>query len=83
MRRVVNETPTLLIEREMVLKLEQQARPLHVNDMRDMRNFTTILPYADVVVAEKQFTNLARQAGLADRFGVRLETDLQALHDIT
>ena len=32
--------------------------------MRDMRNFTTVLPYADIVVAEKLFTSLARKAGL-------------------
>ena len=81
-RYVINETPAFLIEREIGLKLENQARPIHVNDMRDMRNFTTVLPYADVVVAEKQFTNLARQAALETRFGVRLETDLEVLRDL-
>ena len=79
MRAVIRETPTFLIEREIVLKLEAQARAIHVNDMRDMQNFTTVLPYADIVVAENQFINLARQAGLAERFGVGLETDLNAL----
>ena len=78
-RTPARETPTLLIEREIALKLEAQARAIHVNDMRDLRNFATVLPYADIVVAENQFTNLARQAGLGDRFGVRLETDLQSL----
>ncbi len=75
----MRETPTLLIEREIALKLEAQARPIHVNDMRDLRNFATVLPYADIIVAEKQFTNLTRQAGLGDRFGVGLETDLRSL----
>jgi hypothetical protein len=79
MRQLINETPTFLIEREIALKLEAQARPIHINDMRDMRNFATVLPYADVVVAEKQFTNLARQAGVASRFDVRLETELRSL----
>jgi hypothetical protein len=55
-RQVVNETPTLLIEREIALKLEGQVRPIQANDMRDMRSFTSVLPYADIVVAEKQFT---------------------------
>lgn len=81
-RRLINETPTFLIEREIALKLEGQARPIHPNDTRDMRNFTTVLPYADIVVAEKQFINLARQAGLASRFGVRLETELQSLRQL-
>jgi hypothetical protein len=78
-RTLVRETPTLLIEREIALKLEAQARPIHVNDMRDLRNFATLLPYADIIVAENQFTNLARQAGLGDRFCVGLETDLRSL----
>ena len=82
MRMVVNETPALVIEREIALKLEGQARALHINDMRDMRNFVTVLPYADIFVAEKMFTNLARQAGLADRYRARLETDLGALADL-
>jgi hypothetical protein len=47
-----------------------------------MRNFVTALPYADIFVAEKMFTNLARQAGLANRYRARLETDLEALSDL-
>lgn len=76
MRRVVAETPILAAGREMVLKLEGQRRANHVNDFCDMQNFTTVLPYADVVVAEKQFVNLARQAGMATRFRARMETKL-------
>jgi hypothetical protein len=76
MRRVVAEAPTLAAEREMVLKLEGQRRAIHVNDFCDMQNFTTVLPYADVVVAEKQFVNLARQAGMATRFRARMEIKL-------
>ncbi len=79
MRRVVRETPTLLIEREISLKLEGQRGDIKINDALDMQNFTTVLPYADIVVAENGFINLARQAGLAERFHVRLETDLGAL----
>jgi hypothetical protein len=82
MRTIVNETPALVIEREIALKLEGQVRALHINDMRDMRNFVTALPYADIFVAEKMFTNLARQAGLANRYRARLETDLEALSDL-
>ena len=82
MRRVIEETPAIFIERELALKLEGQARPIHVNDIRDMRNFSTVLPYADIVVAEKHFTDLTRQAGLATRFEARLETDLAALTNL-
>ncbi len=79
MRRVVKDTPTFLIEREVSLKLEGQRGNIHINDMRDMQNFTTVLPYSNIVVAENKFINLARQAGLAECFDVRLETDLGVL----
>lgn len=79
LRIVMRETPAFLIEREITLKLEALTRPIELNDMRDMRNFATVLPYADIIVAEKLFTNLARQADLDSRFGVHLETDLNAL----
>jgi hypothetical protein len=81
MRDVVRETPAFLIEREISLRLEAESRPIHLNDMRDMRTFATVLPYSDVVVAEKPFINLARQAGLHTRFGVQLETDLRVLKE--
>ncbi len=79
MRRMISEVPTLNIERELSLKLESQKRAVHINDFSDMLNFTTALPYADVIVAEKQFVNLARQSGVADRYPVRLETKLSGL----
>jgi hypothetical protein len=82
MRRVARETPAFIIEREIGLKLEALARPIHVNDMRDMRNFVTAVPYADVILAEKFFTTLARQAGLERRFGVRLGTCLEDLRSL-
>lgn len=78
-RRVISETSTLFIERELTLKLEGQNRTVQINDFCDMRNFTTVLPYADLVIAEKQFVNLARQAGMAKRFNARLETRLDVL----
>ena len=78
-RRMLSETPTLVAQREMTLKLEGQKRAIHVNDFCDMQNFTTVLPYADVIIAEKQFVNLARQAGMDSRFKARLGTRLSSL----
>jgi len=79
LRTVMRETPAFLIEREIILKLEALDRPIEHNDLRDMRNFATVLPYADIIVAEKLFTNLARQTDLQTRFKAHLETDLRAL----
>jgi hypothetical protein len=81
MKRVINEAPAFLIEREIGLKLEQQRRAIAVNDMRDMKNFTTVLPYADFVIAEKQFVNLASQAGLATKYGSQLGTNFGTLRE--
>lgn len=78
-RTVIRDTPAFYIEREISLRLEAQDRPVALNDMRDMRTFCTVLPYADVMVAEQQFTSLARQAGLPARYGACLETDIRAL----
>lgn len=82
LRAVVRETPAFLVEREISLKLEAQDRPIALNDMRDMRTFCTVLPYADIIVAENQFINLARQAGLHSRYGAYLETDIRMLADL-
>ncbi|WP_162801245.1 hypothetical protein [Azospirillum brasilense] len=82
LRAVIRDTPTFYIEREITLKLEAQERAVTLNDMRDMRTFCTVLPYADIVVAEQQFTSLARQARLHTRYGVHLETDIRALRKL-
>ncbi|WP_333586318.1 hypothetical protein [Phenylobacterium sp.] len=79
LRAVIRDTPAFYIEREITLRLEAQSRAVTLNDMRDMRTFCSVLPYADIVVAEQQFTSLARQAGLPARYGARLETDIRAL----
>lgn len=82
LRKVVAETPLFAAEREIALKLEGQKRAIQVNDFCDMQNFTTVLPYADMIVAEKLFVNLARQAGMRERFKARLETRLDCLNEI-
>ncbi len=82
LRAVLRQTPTFDIETEIVLRLEAQPRPIYNNDMRDLRSFSTVLAYSDLVIAENQFTNLARQAGLDRKYGVRLETDLEALLEV-
>lgn len=81
-RRIINETPTYHIEREIALRLEaQQDRPIEANDFRDMQTFCAVVAYADVVVAENTFANVARQAGLDKKFGTRITTNLLDLKD--
>ncbi len=79
MRSIVTDVPTLNIERELAVRLEDQKKNVTENDLRDMMAFTTVLPFADVIVAEKQFVNLARQARLDKRYKTTLLTSIYDL----
>lgn len=78
-RSLVADVPTFDIERELAVRLEDQERAVSENDLRDMTAFTTVLPFANVIVAEKQFVNLARQARLDKRYNTTL---LTSIHDL-
>ncbi|MFD1986238.1 hypothetical protein ACFSOZ_27715 [Mesorhizobium newzealandense] len=78
-RRIMNEVPTYHIEREIAVRLEAQTRPIEENDFRDMQTFCTVIPYADLIVGENQFVNLARQARLDEKYDTRMATSLSAL----
>lgn len=81
-RRIMNDIPTYVIEREIALRIEsQQNRPIDENDFRDMQAFCAVVAYADVVVAENQFANLARQAKLDKKFGTQIMTNILELKD--
>ncbi len=76
MRSFTVDVPVFHVERELVVRLEDQARPIAENDLRDVMAFTTVLPIADVIVAEKPFVNLARQAKLGETYGTELMTSI-------
>lgn len=75
-RSLTVDIPVLNVERELVTRLEDQARAISENDLRDLAAFTAMLPLADVVVAEKPFVNLARQARLGQRYETTLLTSI-------
>jgi hypothetical protein len=79
-RRIMNETPTFFIERELALRLEKQHnRPLQENDFRDMQSFCAVIAYSDIAVAENQFSSLARQAGLDAKYGTTITTSFSKM----
>jgi hypothetical protein len=78
-RRIITDVPTYYIEREITLRLEAQDRPRHENDFRDMQSFCAVLSYADQVIGENQFVNLAPQAGLNKKYRAELATDVLAV----
>jgi hypothetical protein len=65
-----------MCQRELVVRLEDQGRPVSENDLRDMMSFITVLPFADIVVAERQFVNLSRQARLDERYETNMLTSI-------
>lgn len=75
-RSMTVDVPVLNVERELVVRLEDQDRAISENDLRDMMAFITVLPLADVMVAEKQFVNLARQTRLDERYDTTLMTSI-------
>ncbi len=81
-RRIVEEVPSYFIEQEISLRLEAQKGPIKENDIRDMSSFSAAVPYCDMLIAEKQFINLAKQAGLDKKFGTRLETQVAAICEL-
>ncbi|MFB7881873.1 hypothetical protein [Brevundimonas diminuta] len=78
-KSLINDIPVLHAERELSLRLEWQGREPGENDLRDMAAFTTILPLADIFIAEKAFVNLSRQAGLGKKYGTTLLTNVSDL----
>jgi hypothetical protein len=75
-RSIMSECPTYFIEREIGLRIEQQDRPIEENDFRDMQTFCAVIAYADIIVAENMFSNLAIQSGLHRRYDTLITTKL-------
>lgn len=78
-RSIMNECPTYFIEREIGLRIEAQDRAIEENDFRDMQTFCAVVAYANVIVAENMFSNLAVQAGLHKKYDTRILTRLADL----
>jgi hypothetical protein len=78
-KSLVSDIPIMNVERELVVRLEDQTRAITENDLRDMLSFSTALPLADVLVGEKPFVGLARQARLGEKYGTTLLTDVTKL----
>lgn len=76
LRRFTVDVPILHVERELAVRIEDQTRLISENDLRDISAFTAVLPLADIIVAEKAFVNLARQARLGERYGTKLLTSI-------
>jgi hypothetical protein len=81
LKSIVTEVPIMNVERELVVRLEDQQRTTNENDLRDMASFTLALPLADILIGDKAFVNLARQAKLGEKYDVVLLTKVMELTD--
>jgi hypothetical protein len=75
-KSLVVDVPILDVERELVVRLEDQSRAINENDLRDLDAFSVVLPLSDIVVVEKQFGNLARQANLQTKYNTKILTSV-------
>lgn len=80
-KSLITQIPVLNVERELVVRLEDQDRDMNENDLRDMASFIAVVPVADIFVAENPFVNLARQAKLDRLYDTALLTSVTALTD--
>jgi hypothetical protein len=73
---LVPAIPTYRIERDLVVRLESHQRRLNENDLRDMQHFSTTIPYADCLISEKFFVNIAKQSKLDAAYNTRISTNI-------
>lgn len=81
LKSFVSEIPIMSVERELVVRLEDQDRATNENDLRDMASFAAALPLVDILVGEKAFVNLSRQARLGEKYDTVLLTKVSDLTD--
>lgn len=79
LKRLMKDVASYHAEIELVARIESLDRSIVRNDLRDMQAYVSAIPYADVVVGENLFVNMAKQAGLDKKFGCRLTTNLSDL----
>lgn len=78
-KSIITEVPILNVERELVVRLEDQKRVITENDLRDVASFAAALPFADILVGEKLLVNVARQARLGEKYNTMLFTSVNEL----
>ena len=75
--KFIEDIPTLNVELKLAMGRESQTGSLKENDLGDIENFYTAIPYSNIIVAEKNFTAIAGQTKLGEAYGVTLHTKLE------
>jgi hypothetical protein len=78
-KSIISELPYFDVETEIVVKIERSLRKVSENHFRDMANIASCIPYANLVVLEKDFANLAIQARFDKKYSTVILTDISDL----
>jgi hypothetical protein len=79
LKRMTNDVPSYRAELELAIRTELLGRPITRNDLGDMQAYVAAVPYADVMIGENTFVNMAKQAKLHNLFGCKISTSLEDL----
>lgn len=77
---LIAHVPPLDVETALVVQHRRQSdRPMAPNDVADVAQLSMAIPYCDVVVTERYWTDKARRENLDVRYATRLLSDLNDL----
>lgn len=60
--KFLEKLPTALCEFTLLFQRDQQSRPIQVNDIADVWHLTLAIPYSDIVVTERMWVAIAKNA---------------------
>jgi len=75
--------PVLDVQLNLVVERDRNLdKPVEKNDMVDVSFMSVAIPYADVVIAEKHWVNIANRTHLDRKYNISVSQDLTELEDI-
>lgn len=63
-------------------RMQPKNRPIHENDFFDIMHLSSAIPYCDVVVTEKKWVDLAKQAKLDELYNTILLSDVKKVPEV-
>ena len=85
LRELLQRLPTFYTNSILTYKngrMQPKDKPLHKNDYFDIMHLSAMLPYCDIVITEKKWVNLAKQAKLDKIYNTKLLSDIRLLPNI-
>ena len=78
----LDRLPTALCEFTLLFQRDQQLqRPIKVNDINDIWYLTLAIPYSDIVVTERMWASILRQAKLDKKCNTIILSSIEELSD--